>query len=182
MANAISFQRHKGAPVIMLRPVNLPEVMAQIERLPAEMGRKVLDRVTIGGARFMKPKVLQATPVGITGRLANSIGIKRESSLRTPAGESLARVIARRGKRKGGYYSHLVEFGHVVVVRRNRKTIYRGYYPGKPFMRTAFEANKKLALALMQETARKAAITAANRIGRSQPGRGRALKRGFGLS
>lgn len=162
-------------PSISIKLENLDKVNQLMRELPAAIRMKVLRQVVLSGARIFKDEVVRRAPVGRTGRLSDSITVRRGRASETGLREELARVLVARGKGKGGYYSHLVEFGHVIVVRRNRRTIYRGYYPGRPFMRPGFDAKKDEVMRVMLEQTRKKVIRQVNKL-RKQKGLDRVPK------
>lgn len=98
---------------------------------------RMFQRANERAARPMVDRMHRLAPVGLTGNLADSIGVvKAGKSNRGEFGEIT--IGPRRKGGKKGYAGHLVEFGtRMRRVKRNGAN--RGTMPADPFVRPAFE-------------------------------------------
>lgn len=155
---------------------NVPEVMASMRAIGEEVGRKVLRRVALAGARIVRQAVRADAPIGdrarVRGRyrvqpgtLRRAVLAKYARELSGPSQQGYV-VTLRRGKReqargRDAYYWPWVERGHKIVPRRGknsamgirtRRRMASGRVPPHPFFAPAYDASAAQALATMAAT------------------------------
>ena len=128
----------------------LKEVMAAMEQLPTMAMKKAVVRNALKKA---------SKPIAVAAKSnALSLPIKADKIADSiKVGTSVKRSQRRRADRSrvtvyvGSSHplSHLFEFG--TTERYNKKGAYRGHLSPTPFMRQAWDANKKIALSLLKE-------------------------------
>lgn len=118
----------------------LKEAQARLTNMAPNTARSTLRKAVRDGGRLLRDAVKASAPRGKTGQLAKSIA-EREGSAENKF-EARSVVFASRKKSPGGYYAHLVEYGH-----RTRKTSgtygQQEFVPARPFMRPAFASNEQ---------------------------------------
>lgn len=118
----------------MIKVSGEKEIQDVFRGLPLLFTHKILQAAHADAARPMVDREHRLSPVGKTGKTADSIGItKPPFSKATLVGE--IGVGPRRG-RFGGNVAHLSEFG---TVKRNFRGANRGVMPRRPFAEPAFE-------------------------------------------
>ena len=150
------------SPVISIKIENLAEVQRELRNLPGDISHRILGQVVLQGARILRDETVSQAPVGLTGRLSDSITVRRAKPYEVAKDEEMARVIVSRSKK--AFYAHLVEFGHVWVFRRRGRTYARGHWSGNPFMTRAWNAKKEEAANVMLRSLRTKVIRQANKI------------------
>lgn len=157
-----------NTPSISVRLSNLDQVNAALRQLPGMISHKILEQIVLQGARILHQETVAQAPVGLTGRLSDSITVRKGKAWETSQGGALARVIVSRSKKV--FYAHLVEFGHIWVVRRRGRTIASGHWSGNPFMTRAFQKKSFEAQNVMLRSLRKKVIRQANKIAKTTGG------------
>lgn len=118
-----------GRDVIELK--GYKEILNVVTGLPKQFSDPYLRRVHTKAVIPLVNKIHLLAPVGLTGLLADSIGVVK--------GKELGGIIV--GPRIGGQYKgfagHLDEYG--TKRRRTRRGANRGVMPAKPFERPAWE-------------------------------------------
>lgn len=153
-------------PSVEIKVENLEALQSVMSGLAAEIQIKILRQIVLHGARIIKDQAIAEAPVGnypSGGRLRNSIVVRRETSA-DEAGmhQELARVIVARSKHKV-FYAHLVEFGHIWVIKKQGRTVARGHWSGDPFLTRAWDKKKEEAAMTMIALLRKKIILFANK-------------------
>lgn len=141
----------KGQAVsVKIQDAGLAELRTKLSRFSDKMKKKIAGDAMLAGAKVHLAAAKLLVPVD-TGQLKRSLATKKNSS-REEVG---AMVLARRsGSFTGGYYSHLVERGHVIfrTVKGGRR-VRVGFYGGQPFMRPGMEQNVDKILKAIKERA-----------------------------
>lgn len=138
---------------VTLSLTGIAEIDAVLKGLPHEFSHKVFQAAHAEAAKPMVAKIHLLSPVGKTGKLADSAGtIKVPFSRAGSLGE--VHVGPRRG-RFGGAHGHLIEFG---TAPRNFRGANRGSIQAKPFVEPAFNDTKdqvleSISFALAQKAA-----------------------------
>lgn len=107
------------------------EILNVIKGLPRQFSDPYLRRVHTRAVLGLVNRIHLLAPVGLTGNLADSIGIVKTQELGGIA------VGPRIGGNYKGFAGHLVEYG--TKRRRTRRGANRGVMPAKPFERPAWE-------------------------------------------
>lgn len=153
-----------------------------LAELPKSTARNVLTRTLLKAGQPIADDASRLAPVAsgklrerikVSARIKNKVGSSEFSSamragLGKEAAVSALRQARRDAKGQGSFaemfvgpakgvlrYAHLVEFGTVKV-------------PPKPFMRPAWDSNKRLALDIIRRELGNEIISAARRLGRSK--------------
>lgn len=100
----------------------------KLQMLAEETAKEHMREATLAGAELVRVEAERLAPRR-TGTLANDIHA-------VVAKQTKARVTVRVGPGKKGWYGHLVESGHAIVVKGQKV----GDVPPKPFLRPAFDA------------------------------------------
>lgn len=142
----------------------LAELARALQELPRNIGRNVLRGAVRASAAMIKNETKLRAPVE-TGQLKRAIyekHIREESDLYRQTFKvgvrSGKKYQAGQGKRTAktamdAYYAPWVEFGHHA---RGKKGGERGrWVPGRPFMRPAWDANRRRAVDVMADYLRK---------------------------
>ncbi len=105
--------------------LNEEALLRDLERLDKNLRNKYRRRAVSAGARVLSKAYKQASPVGPTGNLKRSHGLKTKVYK-----ESAVAVVGPRitGKYRG-YHGHLVHDGHIAVDG--------SFVPGNPYMKRA---------------------------------------------
>jgi len=113
----------------------LKELQASLKGIPSQFSDKIMMKAQRNAAEPLVTEMHKRSPVGLTGNLADSIGIVNEKKLGG---------IGVGPRRKGGFKGfagHLNEFG-----TKRRKTkgsgANRGVMPKKPFVEPSWESRK----------------------------------------
>lgn len=120
-----------------LKLIGDKELASALRGLPGEVNKN-FQKVAVKAAQPTVDRMHRLAPVGLTGDLADSIGIVKEKQ----------GVITIGPRRKGGYKGfagHLVEFG--TKKRKTKSGANRGIMPKKPFVRPAWEQTDTTVLA-----------------------------------
>src|SRR3990167_6915767 len=111
-----------------------------LSELPDDVSQKIGEKALREGAKIILEEAQNLVPEGRTGKLADSLAIKK-IKMTNPA----MRVYARRTKGLGGWHANLVEFGtkphkirNVSLGGKFFKVIEHPGTPPRPFMRPAF--------------------------------------------
>src|SRR3972149_5385617 len=87
--------------------LNGADILEQLlSELPDDIAKKVGEKALRDGAKIILEEAQNLVPEGRTGKLADSLAIKK-IKMTNPA----FRVYARRGKGLGGWHANLVECG-----------------------------------------------------------------------
>lgn len=126
-----------------VRKEDLDQLVSDLLTLPVTVRKRVVVDSMMAGGQVHLTAVKNLVPRGRTRQLRASLMITKLGAQGESAGG--ARTLARRsGATPGGYYAHLVERGHkIFLITRNRKRVYIGHWPGRPFMRPALEMNRE---------------------------------------
>jgi len=102
-----------------IRVAGLKEMQRALLRMTPEIRVPILERAARAGASILQDAIVSAAPVGATGNLRRSIGIRIRRE-----GDAVSATV--RPARPRGAHAHLVERGHrlirQVVVFKDRKT------------------------------------------------------------
>lgn len=112
------------------------EILKAFSGLPYQFTDTTVQKANVRAAQPMVARIHYLSPVGLTGQLADSIGVVKSG--KNNKGELGAVEVGPR--RKGGfkgYVGHLVEFG--TKVRRTDTGANRGAMPENPFIEQGFE-------------------------------------------
>lgn len=122
-----------------LKLIGDKELAKALRELPQKVDDKALQKANVKAAQPLVDRMHRLAPVGLTGDLADSIGIiKAGRKNRSELG--LITIGPRRGGGFKGYAGHLVEFG---TKRRTTKSgANRGVMPKEPFVEPAWEDTK----------------------------------------
>lgn len=122
----------------------LKRALAGIEK---QFSEKIIRKANTNAAEPLVHEMHKRAPVGLTGNLADSIGIVNEKK-----GRELGAVGIGPRRRGGfkGFAGHLVEFG---TKRRRTKTTgaNRGVMPKKPFVEPAWDSTKDVVLGRIEK-------------------------------
>lgn len=122
---------------VELNSADISQIDKNLQGLSNEIRNKTLEKALLAGADI----ALSAARVKVARRTGNLFNSLKKQKVSEP-GAVIARVYASRsGSNRGGYYAHLVEYGHKKIMRRGRKLIYVGFQPADPFIRPALEEN-----------------------------------------
>lgn len=113
------------------------EIDNVLKGLPNQFTHKILQTAHAQAAKPLIYKEHLLSPVGRTGRLADSIG-----SVKTPyaSAGTIGEVIVGPRKKSGGNVAHLMEFG--TVMRQTKSGANRGRVIGRPFIAPSFDQTK----------------------------------------
>ena len=126
-----------GKFIVRFDPEDMRRVDTMLRTLPGELRNKVLGQAIVDAAQPVLHAARSKVPVR-TGRLAASLKVGRIDE----PGAVGARVYASRtGGDIGGYYAHLVEFGHRLVILSKTGLYEKGTIPGQPFLGPALVEN-----------------------------------------
>lgn len=123
-----------------LKLVGDRELAKAIQGLPDRLSDTEFQKANVKAAQPLADRMHRLAPVGLTGNLAESIGIVKSGK----GNKGELGLISIGPRRKGGYKGfagHLVEFG---TKRRRTKTTNanRGIMPKDPFVEPAWEQTK----------------------------------------
>lgn len=124
-----------------------------MERLPADIAKKVSVDALRAGAKPMLEHAQLIVPEGRTGILGKSLEIATKK-----ATGNTAVVKVQASRKKGGYHAHLVELGtkpheirNVVIGGKFYPVVHHQGSKKKPFLRPAFESKKAETLKIILE-------------------------------
>lgn len=124
------------------------ELKRSLEGLGDKVSHSLIQKANVKGATPLIDRMHRLAPVGLTGDLADSIGVvklgKKAKELGAIEGG------ARRGGGFKGFHGHLLEFG--TKKRRTKRTgANRGVGPKKPFIAPAWEQTNKEVLGIIEK-------------------------------
>lgn len=112
------------------------ELLEAFNGMPRQFTEQALQKINVKVAQPLVYRMHRLAPVGLTGQLADSIGVVKSG--KNNQGELGAVTVGPR--RSGGYKGfagHLIEFGTKPRYTKNRA--YRGKGPADPFIEEAFD-------------------------------------------
>ena len=142
--------------LVSVKLKGLEDIQNILDSLPERAKRQFIRKGLRNGAALMV-RSAKSKARRRSGNLANSIASRQEMSKKKQTITFV--VFPRRGKDfPGGYYAHLVERGHNIVVRKRRafgnaKAVV-GHTRAFPFMRPAFEENAEKVIDIANESMR----------------------------
>jgi len=133
----------------------LKEIYGALNDLPKELSDTKLQKVHAAAAIPLVNRIHRLAPVGLTGNLADSIGIEKPG--KKNKGELGAIYVGPR--RKGGFKGfagHLVEFG--TKARKTKRGANRGVMPAEPFVEPSWEQTKNEVLGIVTKELEKTVL------------------------
>ena len=121
-----------------------------LKELPLKVQNRIMGKVVRSGSKVVLKEAKALVPKH-TGRLKKSMTIKRLRKSKTKG-----RIVDSVTFKEDGWYAHLIEFGHQLVKGGRLggsgagKVI--GHIAAQPFLRPAFDKNKKRILDIMKKT------------------------------
>jgi len=128
----------------------MKELMSAMEQLPTVSMKKAVVRNALKKAAKPVKAAAKLNAAGIpvkNDKITDSIKISTSVKKSQRGRRDRSRVTVYVGSSHP--LSHLFEFG--TAARYNKKGAYRGYIPPMPFMRSAWDSNKKISLSLLRE-------------------------------
>jgi HK97 gp10 family phage protein len=121
------------------------QVKKMLEAIPADMALKIEAKAMRKGAQLLAEAVKQKAPQGVSGDLKNSIVARKTPERYKGQNTVKTEVAAKRSKSTpGGYYAHLPDLGHKVVVRKGGFKVFTGTnVPGQEFRAKAVDENRQ---------------------------------------
>lgn len=156
LANIRSEARASGGLGGQIVISGIEELAKELNILPGKLVSQVLTRGLEKGGQVVANRAEHLAPQGKTGRLAESIRVRRRqiNSGKLVAGVD---VYARRSKATpGGYYAHLVELGHDIFKTTRRGKYFIKHYGGERFMRPAIEQKRQEVISIVLIETKKA--------------------------
>jgi|SRR6185503_11906480 Bacteriophage HK97-gp10, putative tail-component len=119
--------------------LGMKEIQEAFRGLPRQFTDKLMQKANVNAARPLVDRIHRLAPVGLTGNLAESIGIVKSGSKNQGRLGEISVGPRRKGGFKG-YAAHLPEYG--TKPRRTRRGANRGVMPARPYERPAFDQTK----------------------------------------
>jgi hypothetical protein len=168
--------RYNGSSgiTVILDPRSIAQMDVEFKKLGAVIRNKLLKQTVLLGARVFRKAALREAPRRVVPRLWGSLVVKKMKHSEVSLYEEGARLIVAR-KKHNVFYAHLVEFGHMWVIKRNGKVIAQGYKAPDNFMERAWDSSKQDASRLMLRSLRSKIVRYTN----ARRGTGRRLPRDF---
>lgn len=132
----------------------LADLVRTLEDMPKAIRQKALDKGTKEGAKVIQAAAIANAPHD-TGKLRENIVVRKRKGTLFDAEHSV--VIRKQGKAsnaRNAFYAFFLEYG-------------TSKQPAKPFMRTAFEQNKEIAVSLLGGFIKEAVGSFRVKMGRS---------------
>lgn len=118
----------------------MDELLRSLNGLPEQFTEINMRKVHAKAAEPLVNRMHRLAPVGLTGNLADSIGVVIGGRLNRELGS--VQVGPRRGGKYKGFHAHFVEFGTKKRRVKKRHPIFgfdRGVMPKQPFVEPAWE-------------------------------------------
>lgn len=120
----------------MIKVKGIKELQKSLVGLSDQYPHSLFQKINVKGAEPLVSRMHRLAPVGLTGNLADSIGIIKVSKKNDSLGG--VQVGPRRGGGYYGYHAHFVEFG--TKQRKTKSTgANRGVMPKHPFVSPSWE-------------------------------------------
>lgn len=132
--------------------LGLEDLLKELKVLPIELAKKVLYKGLQMGGRRVVQRASALAPYGATGALKASIAQRRANVTNSSyvVGED---VFAKRSKAtKGGYYAHLVEYGHDIFRTTRYGKYFIKHYSGQRFMLPAIQQEQNNVIKDVRDT------------------------------
>ncbi len=120
----------------------IPEMGRELQAIPGRLARLALKKAMKKGGGEVSDLAEAYAPRGATGNLKASLSVRARDEQIT-RGVVGADVFAKRRKGLGGYYAHLVEYGHDIYRTTRTGKYFIKHYGGQRFMLPAIKQKEQ---------------------------------------